>query len=149
LPEVVVIGFGNDLRQDDGFGPAVILRASQTIVDPKVEFMACPTLTPELAEVLSHCRLAILIDASAELAPGVVDFREIAPTSDADLSLVHFLSPEALLGWTVRLYGQAPKTELWLVGSKETGLSETLTDVVEARVAEFVEALRRRIETLS
>lgn len=148
MPEVVVIGFGNSLRQDDAFGPIVIEHATAAISDPRVEFLSCATLTPELAYVLSQCRLAILIDASAELAPGEVEFRSIAPTPEADLSLVHFLSPDALLAWTARLYGQAPVTELWLVGSKETGLSEALTDVVAARVPEFVEALQKRLSGL-
>jgi hydrogenase maturation protease len=143
--ELVVIGYGNSLRQDDGFGPAVVERLLRRVDNPKVELLAPTTLTPELAATLASTLSVIFIDACATLGPGELEQRRISADPDADVSLVHFLSPEALLTWTERLYGQTPQAELWLVGSEETGLSESLTPRVAARVEEVVRSIEQRI----
>lgn len=143
--EIVVIGFGNSLRQDDGFGPVVVEQLARRISDKRIELLTRSTLTPELAETLSETRHVIFVDACASLAPGEVERRSIGRDDAADVSLVHFLSPEALLVWTERLYGRMPTAELWLVGVELTGLSEELTPVVASRVSEFVQALEQQI----
>lgn len=144
---LTIIGFGASLRQDDGFGPKVIEVLEQRGQDlgSDVCLKVSQTLTPELAETLSQSTRVIFIDASAELGPGEVQFRPVTADSTADVSLVHFLTPEALLVWTSRLYGRVPAAELWLVGVKETGLSEELTVVVSAQIEPFVMKLEERI----
>jgi hydrogenase maturation protease len=141
MRDLVVIGFGNTLRQDDGFGPAVVERLSERVDDERILLLAPSTLTPEHAAILADTRRVVFIDACAELSPGEVARRDVGYDDRTNVSLVHFLSPEALLAWTARLYGCVPKAELWLVGTEQTGLSEELTDVVAARVDEFVCAL--------
>ncbi len=143
--ELVVIGFGNSLRQDDGFGPAVVEQLSGRVVDDRIVLLAPSTLTPELAATLADTRRVIFVDACAELTPGEVARREVGCDEQSNVSLVHFLSPEALLVWTKRLYGRVPQAELWLVGTEQTGLSEELTEVVAARIDEFVLGLEERI----
>jgi len=145
MHELVVIGFGNSLRQDDGFGPAVVERLSERIHHERIVLLAPSTLTPELAATLAETRQVIFIDACATLSPGEVARFDLVCDERSDVSLVHFLSPEALLVWTKRLYGHVPTAELWLVGTEQTELSEELTDVVAARVDEFVLALEERI----
>lgn len=148
LADVVVIGFGNTLRQDDGFGPAVVDRLSELISDERVECITRGTLTPELAATLATARYAFFVDACAELAPGVAEKRMLTADASADVSLVHFLSPEALLVWTERLYSTIPKAELWLLGVDQTGLSEQLTPLVAGEVGRFAEELRQAISGL-
>jgi hydrogenase maturation protease len=143
--ELVVIGFGNSLRQDDGFGPAVVERLSGRVFDDRILLLASSTLTPELAATLADTLRVIFVDACSELAPGEVTRRNVGCDEQSDVSLVHCLSPEALLVWTGRLYGRVPEAELWLVGTEQTGLSEELTEVVAARIDEFVLALEERV----
>jgi hydrogenase maturation protease len=60
---VVVIGYGNTLRGDDGAGPAV----AQAIADralPGVRSLAVPQLTPELAEIVAEANLVVFVDAA-------------------------------------------------------------------------------------
>ena len=145
MRDIVVIGYGNSLLQDDGFGPAVVERLSDRVSDDRVELLSVSTLTPELAATLADTRCVIFIDACATLLPGEVALRHIGCDTHCDVSLVHFLSPEALLVWTERLYGHVPDAELWLVGTEQTSLSETLSETVAGRVDEFVLALEARI----
>ena len=145
MRDLVVIGYGNSLLGDDGFGPAVVERLSECVPDDRVELLSVSTLTPELAATLADTRRVIFVDACATLLPGEVALRYIGCDTHSDVSLVHFLSPEALLVWTQRLYGHVPDAELWLVGTEQTSLSETLSETVAGRVDEFVLALEARI----
>jgi hydrogenase maturation protease len=145
LTAIVVIGFGNTLRQDDGFGPAVVERLGDRFDDARVECITRGTLTPELAATLSEASHVFFVDACAELAEGVSQKRAIGPDSAADVSLVHFLSPQALLVWTERVYQKRPKAELWLMGVEQTGLSEELTPLIAGQVDGFVHELEQAI----
>lgn len=148
VSEILVIGFGNSLRQDDGFGPSVIEELSTRVRDPRVEMLVRGTLTPELAEPLARVQYAFFVDASSELRPGEFQRRAVACNDKADVSLVHFLSPDALLVWTERIYGRVPRAELWLVGVEKTELGEELTPTVAQRVPEVVAELALAIAQL-
>jgi hydrogenase maturation protease len=145
---VLVVGIGNRLREDDAFGPIVVEALEKRFDDARINIIECAGLTPELAEDLARAEHIIFIDASAELPPGVLEHRELSRDGNPDLSLVHFLSPEALLEWTSRLYNRAPRAEIWLMGTAATGLSEQLTPVVAAKVQGVVDLLRGRIREL-
>jgi hydrogenase maturation protease len=146
--KVLVIGIGNRLRQDDAFGPIVAEELEKQLDDPRVEVRECAGLTPELAENVSKAEHVLFIDASADIAPGFLEHRELYRGTNPDMSLVHFLSPEALIEWTARLYNSSPRAEIWLMGAVETGLSEQLTPAVAAKVPEVVQQLLSRIVQL-
>ena len=147
--KLLVIGIGNRLRQDDAFGPIVAEELEKQLNDPRIEIRECAGLTPELAENVSQAEHVLFIDASTEIAAGILEHRELHRDSKPDMSLVHFLSPEALLEWAARLYGVAPSAEIWLMGAAETGLSEQLTATVSAKLPEVLENLTGRIRSLA
>jgi Ni,Fe-hydrogenase maturation factor len=107
--------------------------------------LAPQTLTPELAASIWKARRVLFIDASEALPPGQIEHRSVQCDDRADVSLVHFLSPEALLVWTGRLYGCVPLAEIWLMGVQEVGLCEELTPTVAAKLDELVDAVERRV----
>ena len=61
--DVLVIGYGNTLRGDDGIGPAVAGEIDRLAV-PGVRVIVVHQLTPELAADLAACRRAVFIDAA-------------------------------------------------------------------------------------
>lgn len=143
---VVIIGIGNTLRQDDGLGPAVVERLRSQLADSRVELLEVQSLTPELATNIWKARRVIFVDASEALAPGEIQHKSVECDEQADVSLVHFLSPEALLVWTGRLYGCVPLAEIWLMGVEAVGLAEELTPIVATRMDGLVAAIRNRIQ---
>ena len=145
---ILVVGVGNRLREDDAFGPMVAEQLEHRIVDERVEILERATLTPELTQNLAQASHVIFVDASAELPPGDFERRPISRDTRGDLALVHFLSPEALLEWTTRLFGKAPNAEIWLMGVARTGLSEQLTPLVAAKLPDVLELLATRIQQL-
>src|ERR1035441_10847597 len=62
---LLVIGYGNTLRRDDGVGPRVA-DAVAALALPGVHALACPLLTPELADPVSRARVAIFVDAAVD-----------------------------------------------------------------------------------
>ena len=61
---IVVIGVGNDLRRDDGAGPAVLARLGK-LAPPDVELMVSDGEPTDLVEAWTGASLAIVVDAMA------------------------------------------------------------------------------------
>ena len=104
----VVIGLGNDLRRDDGVGPAVAGLVAQQGV-PGVRVLTCPVEPVAIIDAWSGARLAVLIDAAVGGVPGRVtrcalaDLAEAPPVSSHDLGVIAtFRLAEAL--------GRAPES---------------------------------------
>jgi Ni,Fe-hydrogenase maturation factor len=74
---VLVIGYGNTLRSDDGVGwhAAALLAGDRRLAG--AEILAVHQLTPELALDFSRASLVILIDASADDPPGTISVRPL------------------------------------------------------------------------
>jgi hydrogenase maturation protease len=103
---VLIIGYGNILRGDDALGPLALERLRTQLGD--AEFLSCHQLTPEVAERLAACDLALFVDATSEGEPGTVEARLLSPeAADAD-SLTHHVGPAMLLELARTLYGRAP-----------------------------------------
>src|SRR5271169_1528567 len=53
-PRTLIIGYGNPLRSDDGFGWHAGRLLAQSLADQDAKIITCHQLTPELAETLSQ-----------------------------------------------------------------------------------------------
>lgn len=90
---VVVIGIGNDLRHDDGVGPAVADEVVK-ICPPGVRVLTCPAEPTALLDAWEDATLAVLIDATPGPEPGRVrrvcldELDDGAASSSHDLSLL-------------------------------------------------------------
>ncbi len=168
---VLIIGYGNTLRSDDGIGWHT---ASLLANDPRfrddpglagVEVLAVHQLTPELAIDFSRVSLVILVDAGADDPPGEISVQSLALDEDAGAhtgdtggagdtgagggpgATSHHVGPNELLALARALYGAAPATLLVRVGVAEMELGEALSPAVSAAlpaVAEVVVGLVAR-----
>src|ERR1017187_3510571 len=107
---LLVIGYGNTLRRDDGVGPRVA-DAVAALALPGVHELACPLLTPELADPVSRAHLAVFVDAAVD-APREVQMRKLAP-ADTSQIMAHAASPAILLALARDVFGHAPAA--WLL----------------------------------
>jgi hydrogenase maturation protease len=108
---VLIVGYGNPLRSDDGFGwhAARLLAADPRLAGARV--LTLHQLTPELAADIASASLVVLVDASVvDAAPGSVAVRSIQPRQDSPLSWSHHLDPAALAGLAHALYDHVPPT---------------------------------------
>jgi hydrogenase maturation protease len=135
MGRILIIGYGNTLRSDDGTGPVVAaLLEREYEGDPQIAVIACHQLTPELAPAIAAVERLILIDAEAGGRPGEIRRRELSPEPSGGDALTHHVAPGGLLAMAKLLYGRAPRTTLHTVFGGSFDAGEGLTPAVEAAV---------------
>jgi len=108
MADLLVIGYGNTLRSDDGVGPAVA-EAIAGLNLPGVEALSYPLLAPELAASISEARVVVFVDAAVD-APREVQLRPLAPAESSQM-IAHAANPSLLLALSRDVFGRAP--EAW------------------------------------
>ena len=139
---VLIIGYGNLLRSDDGVGQRIaeaIATWKQTGVRSPdlsgVESLAVHQLTPDLAEPLSSVERAIFVDACYITLTDRVSIQPLAPTT-ALSPLGHSCTPESLLALALALYGKAPQAWLVQVPGENFDLGDRLSPTADRNLAE-------------
>jgi hydrogenase maturation protease len=145
MSRIYIIGFGSTLRGDDAFGPMVAEQLLERVTCDEVRIDICQGMTPDLALPLSEADVAIFIDCSAEGTVGELVHRTIEPRESMDMSMVHFLDPEALLAWSAKLYGRVPVSHVLTTAGATFEIAEALSPRVEPIVAEAMAAAERII----
>ena len=145
---VLLIGIGNDLRGDDGAGPRVA-RALEGRVPWDVR--VAHGLTPELADDLARCDVAIFVDASADPALERPTWTvHASPSGRASASpFGHALDVPALLALTATLHARVPIAATLALPARDFALGERLTAEAEDGVRVALEALRSLPATLA
>jgi hydrogenase maturation protease len=146
MARVLVIGIGNPLRSDDGFGWAVAEQLSAR-ADENLQVLKVHQLTPELAEAISGVDLAIFVDAGAHGTPCPLTCEPVS-VSDADLRFSHDVTPAALIQVAQTLYRKAPVAYLVCVAGKSFEHGEALSPQMAAAIPRVMAKVRELMETL-
>ena len=128
LVDLLVIGYGNTLRRDDGVGPKVA-EAVAALNLPGVRTLVCPLLTPELAEAVSQAWLVIFVDAAVD-TPREVQLRKLAP-ADSSQIMAHAASPTTMLALARDVFGHAPKAWLITVPVEDLGIGDEFSPLAQ------------------
>ena len=137
---LLVIGYGNTLRSDDGVGPRVA-NAVAALALPGVRAFAVPLLTPELADPVSQARVVILVDAAVD-APREVQMRKLAP-ADTSQIMAHSASPATLLALARDVFGHAPEAWLLTIPAENIGIGEELSAFTRRGLETAVEQIKQ------
>jgi hydrogenase maturation protease len=140
---VLVVGYGNQLRGDDGLGPAA---AALLAEDPKLHgtrVLARHQLTPELAADFAEMKLVILIDANVEDEAGAVSVRRVdgTPGPGSGSGSSHHASPADLAALAGELWGASPAVFVVSVGAASLEVGEGLSAPVRKALPAVVEAV--------
>ena len=98
MTDLLVIGYGNDLRSDDGAGRAVAEMVSDLEL-PGVEVRTMPQLTPELALEIVGRRKVVFVDADVDATR--VEMRTLEAGTSGDSAMTHHGDPATLLTLTM------------------------------------------------
>ena len=127
--DLLVIGYGNTLRRDDGVGPCVAEAvAALNLTD--VRTLVCHQLTPELAEAISQADAVIFVDADAK-STGEVELHEME-ANDASQILAHATDPRSLLALAKSAFGRGPKAWSLAIPAEDLGFGDGLSPRAEA-----------------
>jgi len=138
----LVIGYGNELRGDDGAGPKVAAAVVRWNL-LGVRALSCHQLTPELANPMAQARLVIFVDAVAGAARAV-QVHELAPRDGAQ-SLGHASDPQALLALTRTVFGRRPRAWLVTIPAIDFDVGRPLSAVAKEGIQAALEQVRTLI----
>jgi hydrogenase maturation protease len=147
IPRVLIVGYGNPLRGDDGIGWVAAQKLGQKFKnDSRVGSLAVHQLTPELADPISKVELVLFIDAAEGQPPGHLCCTFITPQprrSNQAQSMTHDFDPPRLLTMARTVYGCCPQAMLFTIAGQEFAHRESLTRTVELACERLVDQIYR------
>ena len=156
-PRIVVAGFGNPLRADDGVGwwAASLLHEWWEAQPVSDEVRAAVRITaghqplPEWAPLLATAEVAFFIDAvQLKDSDHAVALQPIGPRKRSDTPAApplldgHSLGLEGLLELTYALFGHAPEAYLVTVPAQRFSFSDSLSSRTETAMQEAVKLVQ-------
>jgi len=139
VQELLVIGYGNELRCDDGVGPRVAA-AVEALHLPGVGTLICQQLSPEHAEPVSQAKVVVFVDAAVD-APREVQFRKLEPAGNSQL-MAHAADPRTMLALARDVYGRTPEAWWLTIPAVKLGFGEDLSPEAQRGLAEAVEKIK-------
>jgi hydrogenase maturation protease len=127
--QILVIGYGNTLRGDDGAGYLV----AETVANwgfSQVRSIAVHQLLPELAADIASGDIVMFIDAIVAIdhPPAEITIVPLVADNNAAFS-THIITPQLLLGITQRLYGAHPTAYLLTIPGIDFTLGTSLSPI--------------------
>jgi hydrogenase maturation protease len=143
---ILLIAYGNPLRQDDGAGLRLAERMAERwlALGAPLRHRAVQQLTPELAVEIAEPGVAavVFVDTRAAAGPdNAVQVTPLTPPEAATPSLGHHFQPGVLLAYAALLLDGRPAPPAWLVTvpgvafDHGEGVSETARAAMEAAFA--------------
>lgn len=102
---VLLIGYGNPGRLDDGLGPA-LAEAATRLAGKRLTVESCYQLSVEHAAQVANFDVVIFADADLR-APEPYRFERLQPSTEAAFT-THHVEPATLLGLARDLFGATP-----------------------------------------
>jgi hydrogenase maturation protease len=140
--DLLVIGYGNTLRSDDGVGPRVAEAVGKMNL-PGVRTLICHQLSPEHADPVSRADAVIFVDAAVD-APREVQLRKLEPKESSQL-MAHAADPRTMLALARDVFGRCPRAWWLTVPATNTGFGEELSAETKAAVPDAL----RQIQSLA
>ncbi|MBV8192633.1 MAG: hydrogenase maturation protease [Alphaproteobacteria bacterium] len=141
---VLVLGYGNPGRQDDGLGPAAAEEMAR-LGWPRVSVQDNYQLVIEDAADIAEHDVVWFVDAARS---GAEPYEIRRLRAGPDLAFTsHLLKPETLLAIVEQYYGRSPDAYLLAIRGYEFEFLEGLSERASGNLAAAVTAMRRRIGT--
>lgn len=137
---VLVVGYGNVLRTDDGVGWHAAERLARDSRLSGATVLARHQLTPELALDISQATFVVLLDAGHDQPAGTFAIAPVERTGGGSASS-HHLDPATLLALADELYGPPPSVFMVRVGVESVEVGDRLSPIVEAALPRLVDAV--------
>jgi hydrogenase maturation protease len=142
--KTLIIGYGNDSRNDDGAGWFVVAELARLNL-PGATLETAQQLDVDFADTVCNHDRVIFVDAA------VPEFSK--PWARADVTpgfqphaVAHYLTPADVLGLSQTLHGSAPRGILFSIRGRDFNFGTTLTPETEAAAREVVREIVALLE---
>lgn len=158
---ILIVGYGNPLREDDGVGWRVVEEIerlkdegsgqngsvqSSIFYHQSIAAVACHQLMPELAETISRAEQVIFVDAAEGDPPGAIRVQTVAAKAAQPGAFTHHVDPAGLLAYAEMVYGRSPATvHLITINAYRMGYAETLSPIIEAALPNLLAEIEQLI----
>jgi len=150
--DVLIIGYGNLLRSDDGAGRKVVEKLERDgLPGLSCDFLSCQHLLPEHAAEVTGYKLVFFIDASLSEDPGDIVLHEISADNGADDTVEkfhHCTSPQGVLAAATRLYGTHCRAYLCRIGGRDFRVSDRISPDAHKGVDKAVTEIKKTINNI-
>ncbi len=140
MRKILLIGFGNEYRRDDGLGIKLL-----DLINGDIEKIKVQELTFDVAEVLKDYDVVIFIDAS-------IDGEEVIIRKIEEKKIfspfTHHTSCEELLSWTRTLYGKNPDFYLLSLRGYDFDFGEELSEKAKENLKKGLDFLEKFLENI-
>jgi hydrogenase maturation protease len=145
MVRVLIVGFGNPLRSDDGVGWHVAQLLSGDLSRVDVQVVARQQLTPEIADFASRAERVLFVDAARTGKPGSLAYRKVVP-ADLPESYSHELSPASVLKLAEKLYGRCPPSFLFTIAGENFATGDVMSQAVSSAIPALLAQVRQFID---
>ncbi len=141
---ILIIGYGNDLRSDDGVGQKIANQIQNWQI-PHIQSIALHQLTPELAETISEVKKVIFIDVYPASEGAKIQIQNLEPTNMRD-KIGHISDPRSLLALCQALYNHLPEAWMIAIPGVNFDFGEILSPTTEQGMNEALAAIDKLIK---
>lgn len=120
MKKLLIVGFGNEFRRDDGLGIKLLDQINENVDKLKVQ-----ELSIDLVDILKEYDIVLFVDASIEGGP--ISFKKIEKEEKFS-PLTHHLTCEELLFWIDALYKRSPEFYLLSIRGYDFDFGEELSE---------------------
>jgi hydrogenase maturation protease len=149
MKKILVYGYGNPGRQDDGLGVLCAQKVKQwaekhfpEAIDVDMNYQ----LNIEDAEKISHYDQVIFADASQEEIPAY-NLTRLEPSSTQLEFTMHAVSPAYVLHLCQALFGKSPKSLLLHIRGYQWGMQEGITQQAKQNLEKSCQAVTSLLAT--
>ncbi|MCF6170370.1 MAG: hydrogenase maturation protease [Bacteroidales bacterium] len=148
---ILVYGYGNPGRQDDGLGVEMVKMIDAWIEKHGISCMTSENnyqLNVEDAETISKMEYVVFVDASKEDIREY-RFRKVEPSDKKLEFTMHAVSPAYVLNLSKELFDKTPETYILAIKGYEWDFSENLSDNAKLNLEQAYQFLIRKLSNWS
>ena len=138
VADTLVIGYGNDLRSDDGAGRWVAEQLEARRV-AGLEVRSVPQLTPELALAMAGRSLVVFVDANVDATELTVE--PVDPSDATQTVMTHHGNPASLVSLVSEVGSPPERAFVVSVPASNLGMGFELSPSTQAAAEEAVERI--------
>ncbi len=146
MKRVLLIGYGNTIRSDDGAG----YRAAELIESlyPEVDVIISHDLKPEYSEAIANHEIIFFVDASID--SNKLEIKKVDPENFSIDLQTHFSNPQSLITQSILIYNKKP-SEVYLVKlpAYNFDFGEMLSVETKKSIDDFIKWFYEFLKTLN
>lgn len=146
MKSILLIGYGNPTRMDDGVGWYIADKIQEKF-DDEIEVLQADQISVEMVEDIKDRDVVILVDAHISDEDDWIRSVEIEPDPSPGL-ITHIIKPSNLLAFCQSLYHKHPKAYLYSVKGIVFDFGEELSEQTQKNADEAIQQIADHILTL-